>query len=390
MVSLPRNKKVLVLSSTFPRWVGDTNSPFVLDLSSRLNKSFDVSVLAPHYPGSKNFEIIGGLKVFRFRYFISRFEQLTGGILPLLKKNKLYFFIVPFFLLGQLAAAIRIVDREHPDLIHAHWVVPQGLTALILKKIFGLPYVVTSHGSDLHTLKLNFLKKIILNNADKITVVSNQLLEEIRRIDPKLVLKTEVIPMGVDTNLFNPKKASPSLKKKYHIQGSFLLFVGRLAPEKGLINLIKAMPSVINKHPQTKLLIVGGGPLETELKSVSHQLGVSRNIVFVGPIQHQDLPPYFATADIFVSPSLKEGSPVTYIEAIASGTYIAVGDIPISRELISSPDIGILLQPDSDDISQKINATISSHKYNHKINHCKEYTLDHTVKKFTSIYQETL
>lgn len=387
MVSLPKNKKILVLSSTFPRWVGDTNSPFVFDLSQGLSKNFRITVLAPHFPGSKCFETMNNLRVFRFRYFISRFEQLTGGILPLLKKNKLYFFVIPFFIIGQLCASIRLSMQEHPNLIHAHWIVPQGLTAFIIKKIFNTPYIVTSHGSDLHTLKFNFLKKVILNNADKITVVSNQLLEEIRKIDPKLVHKTEVIPMGVDTSLFNPKKANQSLRKKYDIQGKLLLFVGRLAPEKGLINLIEAMSSIVSQHPKTKLLIVGGGPLETELKLASSRLGLTNNIVFVGPVKHQDLPPYFATADVFVSPSLKEGSPVTYLEAMASGKFLAVGDIPISRELISSSSIGVVLQPNSDDISRKINTVISQHKTNRHVDIHNEYTLDYTIKKFTSIYQ---
>ncbi len=110
-----KKKKLLVVSSTFPRcqesmilehdqeqqfltWRNDTIPPFVYELSKRLTDDFDVYVLAPHYPGAKTFEIMDNMKVYRFRYFLEKYQKLAGNtaILPTLKKNKLFYFQVPF------------------------------------------------------------------------------------------------------------------------------------------------------------------------------------------------------------------------------------------------------------------------------------------------------
>jgi len=340
-------KKLLVLASTFPRWVGDANPPFVLELSRRLTNKFNITILTPHFPGSKNTETMDKLKVYRFHYFPEKYERLAGngGILSVLKANKWYYFTIPFFFFSEIIATLKLVKKLKPNIIHAHWIIPQGLAAYINFLINKTPYIVTSHGSDLHSLGLVFLKKIILNQAKKITVVSNYLKEEIKKIDPNLLSKTEVIPMGVDTQQFNPNKYDETIKKKYEITGKFLLFVGRLAPEKGVKYLIDAIPSVLKKFSDTKLLIIGDGLLEQELKNQVKKLKVESNVIFLGSIKHDDLPPYYATADIFVSPSIKEGFGLTFVEALMSGCSIigtnvgGISDILPSESLIEPKKI---------------------------------------------------
>ena len=83
-------KKLLVMTSTFPRWKNDTNPPFVYELSKRLVDDFEVTILAPSFPGAKKDEVMDKMTVHRFRYFFSKFEKLagSGGILPTLKKKK--------------------------------------------------------------------------------------------------------------------------------------------------------------------------------------------------------------------------------------------------------------------------------------------------------------
>ncbi|MEI6690277.1 MAG: glycosyltransferase [bacterium] len=353
MPSSKNKKKVLVLASTFPRWVEDTNPPFVFDLCRGLTKTMDITVLAPHYPGAKDDEIMSGLKVHRFHYFFSKWEKLAGngGILPVLKSNKFYYLLVPFFLLAEIIATIKLVNKLKPDTIHAHWIIPQGLAAYINFLVNKTPYIVTSHGGDIFGLQgklLTQLKKLILENAKSITVVSSAIKNEILKINPKLESKIEIIPMGVDTKLFNPNKYDQKLKERYGITGPFLLFVGRLVEKKGVRYLIEAMPAILKKHPKTKLLIIGSGPLENELKSLSSSLKVDSNIVFTGAIKHSDLPPYFATADIFIAPSIQtddgdtEGYGLTIAEATASECKViatnigGIGDIIRKEDLIRS------------------------------------------------------
>ncbi|MCX7697837.1 MAG: glycosyltransferase [Candidatus Goldbacteria bacterium] len=330
-----QRKKVLVLTSTFPRWKDDTLPPFVYELSKRLAEYFDITVLAPSYPGAKDFEIMDGMKVYRFHYFLRPFEKLagSGGILPVLKTKPLYYLVVPFFLLGEYLAARKIVKEIKPDIIHAHWIIPQGLIAYFIKKKYNVPYVVTSHGSDLMGIKnFNSIKNIILKNAKNITVVSNFLKEEVKKIN--LNLKADVIPMGVDSELFNPNKKDLNIKKKYKIEGIFLLYVGRLAPEKGVEKIIELMPSILSKYNNIKLILIGEGVLKDKLLKKVKELKIVNNVIFIKWINNRELPKYYATADYFICLSEREGMPISYIEALACGTPIIVNNLPVCHELV--------------------------------------------------------
>ena len=129
-------KKLLVTTSTFPRWQNDTDPPFVFELARRLTSHFEIIVLTPNYPGAKVREEMAGIQIYRFRYFLRKFEVLAGsvGILPTLKKNSLLYLLVPFFLLGELWALLKLIKKNRPDVIHAHWILPQGFIAALAKK----------------------------------------------------------------------------------------------------------------------------------------------------------------------------------------------------------------------------------------------------------------
>jgi hypothetical protein len=126
--------RVLVLSSTFPRWLNDSEPGFVFELSRRLTGKYRVTVLAPRSPGAKDEEVMAGMQVIRFPYFIRSYENLathSGGIMGRLRTNPLNYFLIPLFFLGQVWALARLLNSERFDLIHAHWIIPQGLTAVI-------------------------------------------------------------------------------------------------------------------------------------------------------------------------------------------------------------------------------------------------------------------
>lgn len=370
-------KKLLVFGSTFPRWKDDTLPPFVYELSKRLTKEFDVSVLAPSYPNSKDYEVMDKMKVYRFHYFIKKYEKLagSGGILPTLKKNPLFYFQVPFFMLGEYFALKKAVKEIHPDIIHAHWIIPQGWITSLIKKGLGVPYVVTTHGGDIFGLQgkiLTAMKRFTLKNAKAITIVSNAIKKEIlEKIDSNL--KIQVIPMGVDSQLFSPNKKDISIKKKYNITGPFLLFVGRLTEKKGVRYLIEAIPDVIKDFPKTKLMIIGTGTLENELKEQVKSLGIRKNIIFTGAIQNKLLPRYYATADIFIGPSIiaeggdTEGFGLTFVEAGMSGCSLIGSDIGgISDVIISGKNGFLTKEKDSRDILEKIMKLMKTHIKNKK------------------------
>jgi glycosyltransferase involved in cell wall biosynthesis len=347
-------KKLLVTTSTFPRWENDTDPPFVYELSRRLANSFDITVLAPNYPGALTREEMSGIQVHRFRYFFKKLEILAGseGILPTLKKNVSFNLLVPFFLLGEFLALVKLTRKIKPDIIHAHWILPQGFIAALAKKITGVPFVVTTHGGDIYGLQGRFattLKRYALHKAAHVTVVSKDIQQTIKKKFGENIL-TEVISMGVDSQLFNPDKKDDQLRRKYGITGPFLLFVGRLTEKKGVRYLIEAMPEVLKTFPESKLLIIGTGELRQELSRLVNSLGLQERVIFTGAISNNELPKYFATADIFIGPSTQakggdtEGFGLTFVEAAMSGCIVIGTDVGGIGDIIEHGKTGFLVK----------------------------------------------
>jgi len=341
--------RVLVLTSTFPRWENDTEPAFIFELSRRLTVSFDVTVLSPRTPGSKRKENMAGLRVIRFPYFFSQWEKLAmhgGGILNQLKTNPAYYLMVPFFLLGQLLAIIRLVRNEHFDLIHAHWLIPQGFIAALGMWIAGknVPLLCTSHGGDLFALKgkgLQRLKRRIMDKSAALTVVSKAMKKTV--VDMGVAPdKVEVIPMGVDLKgLFTP---DPGVQRKT----DELLFVGRLVEVKGLQILLDAMPKVLAKHPGIRLVVAGAGPLESELRASAAKLNMTDCVDFLGMVPQSKLPLLYQQATLAVFPfivtksGVQEGFGLVVVEAMGCCCPVIAGDLPAIHDTVVHEENGLI------------------------------------------------
>ena len=127
-------------TSTFPRWQGDTEPAFVFDLCLGLQqRGLQVDVLAPHANGAKHHETIAGMGIYRYRYFFTRLQSLAynGGVLANLKRNPLNYLLVPMMLLSQAVALRRLLKSTDYHVVHAHWIIPQGLVAAIVLSVTG-------------------------------------------------------------------------------------------------------------------------------------------------------------------------------------------------------------------------------------------------------------
>ena len=346
--------KILVTATTFPRWEKDTEPAFVYFLSRLLaKKGHEIINLVPHHSGAKKYEEKDGMKIYRFRYFFSKYQKLCydGGILPNMKKSHLAKLQLPFLVMAEYLAIKKILKKEKVDVIHAHWIVPQGYLAALIKRKYNIPYIVSAHAGDVFPLKSRFLRrfgKIALENCDYCTVNSRATGESVKKVSN--IKNISVIPMGVDLSNFSPKRKSEKIIKKFDIQKEFLLFVGRLAEKKGLKYLLLAMPAVIKKFPQAKLMIIGSGPSKSELEDLAKKLKITNNIIFTGKIRNDMLSKYYASADLFVGPSIitksgdTEGLGIVFLEALASGTTVIgsnVGGIP---DIIKDGKTGLLVE----------------------------------------------
>jgi glycosyltransferase involved in cell wall biosynthesis len=345
--------KVLIIATTFPRWKGDAQAPFVLDLAKELRAiGNEVIVLAPHHSGALKQESMEKIDVRRFVYFFpASLQRLSygAGMLPNFKKSLLAKLQVPFFLVAESFALLRIIRKEKPDIINAHWLVPQGLVATFIKPFTKVPIVMTAHGSDVFSFRTGYKAKLlrfIAGKADALTVNSTATQSIVKNTYWQ---EAEIIPMGVDLTKFTGKPGSRRFLKEHGINGPLLLTVGRLIELKGFRHAIEAMPLIKQSYPKAKLVIVGDGPDEEMLKKLSIISGVNENVIFTGRVTPDKMPEIFAACDIYLCPSkeVKDGGTealgVVLLEALATGKPVVAADSGGIPDIIKDNQTGLLV-----------------------------------------------
>jgi len=351
--------KVLVLSSTYPRWRGDHEPGFVHELNRRLADQFEVHVISPHAPGAAEQEILDGVTIHRFRYAPECMETLVqgGGVLSNLKKYPQKWGLVPLFFLGQIYQVIKCLRRVKPDLMHAHWIIPQGAVLAMLSIFLKVPpFILTSHGSDLFCLQgrvMSCVKRWVIGKASLVAVVSQAMVAEVVKLGA-IQDKVCVIPMGVDFS----GRFSPS-REIAREQGE-ILFVGRLVETKGVKYLIDAMVSIRNNIENAHLLVIGDGPEMPALTARVAANGLEDCVRFLGPMPQDRLPDFYRRASVFVAPFMgNEGLGLVTVEAIACGCPVVAGDIPAMADIFLDSESDMLFSPgDTDSLAEKISRAL--------------------------------
>ena len=346
-----QNPIILVLASTFPRWKNDTEPRFVYDLCQKLKNDFKIIVLAPHSIDSLAYEVMDDLRVVRYRYAPTRLETLAyeGGITAKLKDKTLNWLMLPFFFIGQWVAIIKLLRQYPVKVIHAHWLIPQGILALMARLVSkNKPSILcTSHGGDLYGLNDPISKAIkchVINKIDELTVVSSSMQGKVGELVPQATIPT-VAPMGTDlAGVFTPNESIQRIPYQ-------LLFVGRLVEKKGLQYLLQALPEIIKHNPSITLNIAGSGPEQDNLEKLTSKLELKKHVSFLGRLTHEQLVTQYQTASIAVFPFIQakdgdvEGLGLVMIEAMGCGCPVVASDIPAVHDVITDNKTGILVPP---------------------------------------------
>ena len=332
--------RLLVLASTFPANPGDGVPAFVLDLAAAEAVGFDVTVLTPQVPGAALTERIGDVDVVRFRYFPKRWEDLAdGAILDNLKARKSRWLQVLPLMVSQYFAVRRIVRERHPDAIHAHWVIPQGMAAFA--GAHGVPTLVTTHGGDIYALNNPIflaIKRRVLGWAGAVATVNKDMIAKLESWGLPAD-KLHLLPMGVSlTEVAEAGKAITS-------EPGRILVVGRLVEKKGFGVLLEALREHVTATGW-RLTIVGDGPLRDELESQAAGLDVT----FTGQLGREDVLHEMARTSVLALPSVsaasgdQEGLPVVLLEAAAMGCAIIASDLPGINEALTDGVNGVLVE----------------------------------------------
>ncbi len=351
-----RPLKILMLASSYPRSTEDSASIFLRHLVRSLSeRGLDIHVLAPADTDKETY-LEENATVHRFRYFPSAFQQLAygSGILPNLRRNPWLWIEVPFFIASMTYSLLRVTRREKPDLIHAHWILPQGLIALIAKSLFNIPVIATAHGSDAFALKgglIGWMKRLVVRKSDSWTSNSRATAAAIGQAHS--LPQAHIIPMGVHVDRFSSGRRA-NLRREVAESDFLVLFVGRLVENKGIRDLVEAfhhLPAELRSR--TVVWLVGDGASRSELEQHCERLGISGRVRFWGQISNRLLPDFYAAADLFVAPSVKaawgdaEGQGVVLLEAFAARLCVLATRLGGITEVVEDGHTGVLVEPGS-------------------------------------------
>ncbi len=344
--------RLLILTSSYPSVSDVVSQSFMTDLAESLSKkNIDVFVICPHLSGLPHREERNTITIIRFPYwFIPSGQKLcaTGGITSSLNTSLLaYMQLIPFCIC-QFLIALRTIKRERIDIIHSHWILPQGMIGALIRMITGIPHITSIHGTDIHLVHTRKVfhpfMKMIAYYSQYITANSSHTHRLFMEVISSTQTKTAIIPMGIHPEQFSGQSY---VKKKKRIT---ILFVGRLIQWKGVTYLIHAIKLVISRGWDVHLNIIGNGPEKEELQQFTHTLGIPSNVHFLGNMERKQLLSQYKNADLFVLPSIvyknqTEGLGVVLLEAMASGVPVIGSNIGGIPDIIKDDVNGLLVPP---------------------------------------------
>jgi PEP-CTERM/exosortase A-associated glycosyltransferase len=269
--------------------------------------------------------------------------------------------------IGLLAGAIgKVCDEWRPDVIHAHSPALCGLAGARVAKARGIPFVYeirafwedaavgngTGREGSIKYKLTRALEDHVIGAADAVVTICEGLRGDLiaRGVAPERIT---ISPNGVDLSLFGePVAGDPALAAELGLgDGPVIGFIGSFYDYEGLDDLIAAMPALIARQPQAKLLLVGGGPMEAALHQQAEASPAAQAIRFVGRVPHDQVERYYALTDVLAYPRKASRltdlvTPLKPLEAMAQGKLVAASSVGGHRELSTDGLTGTLFAPD--------------------------------------------
>jgi PEP-CTERM/exosortase A-associated glycosyltransferase len=286
-----------------------------------------------------------------------------------------------------LAARLLEAAREvKPDVLHAHSPALNAVAALRVGRKLGIPVVyeirafwedaAVDHGTSkewgLRYRMTRALETWALQRVDFATTICEGLRAEIAGTRGIPASKIEVIPNAVDIADFSVGgQADPQLAASLGLDGKMVLgFIGSFYAYEGLDLLLDAVPAMLAKRPELRVLLVGGGPQDQALRAQAERLGIAAQVVFTGRVPHSEVQRYYDLVDVLCYPRHKMRltdlvTPLKPLEAMAQGRLMAASDVGGHKELIEDGRTGVLFPAeDPQALASKVLALLDApHKW---------------------------
>jgi len=313
-----KKKKIVIYSAFYEPFMSGAEL-FVKEIVERLEYKYDITIITAKLRNDlKDEEDFGRYKLIRVG---------NGNVFDKLR----YIWLAP-----------KMAKKINPVLLHAVMESYAGGALWMSKKILkGVPRILTLQSGDLDKKiwhKIPWLWKTIHTSPDFITAISNFLGNRAKSLGAKNI---EVIPNGVDFG----EVADVLVNKENKSTKNIIVCLARLSWEKDHKNLIFAMPAILEKYNQTKLILIGNGPLRDGIEKQVKDMGLEDKVLLRGNLPHKSVLEELGKADVAICPSLAEGLGITFIEAQALGIPVIgtrVGGIP---DVIEDGKTGFLIEP---------------------------------------------
>lgn len=308
-------KKTLILTLEYPPQIGGI-ATYIDQFAGSLDKD-DVVVMAPPMKDDTKWDNERPFNILRKKFYFPKF------IWP--RWFRLYFTVKKF------------VKQYQVDVIHVHHALPVGYIARKMKKKFGIPYIIFSHGTDVAAVAAQKRKRKRMVDvgldADLILTNSNNLKERLLKAFPEFQDKTKVLYPCPEQMFLTPPPQSDidALTHQYALEGKkVLLTVSRLEEGKGLPHLVRLMPTILERVPSLVWFIVGDGSKRESLLEDIRKHNLQNIVRFIGEVEHKELKKYYHIADIFVllthpDNGFEEGLGLVFLEAATAGLPIVAG-----------------------------------------------------------------
>lgn len=326
--------KILMLTWEYPPRIVGGIARVVHDLSHRLVKDgHEVTVVTykdANIPNLADYEDDKGVQVYRTENYMITPNNFTDWIMQL---N-----------FNLIAKATEIINKKGKfDVIHAHdWLVTYA--AKTLKQSYKIPLVATIHATEagrnsgIHDevqRYINDTEWLLTYEATDVIVNSNYMKNELQRLFGLPYDKINVIPNGVNLNLYSGVERDYNFRRMYAMDNEkIILYLGRLVYEKGVQNLISAMPKILDKYNDAKLVVAGKGGMIDELRNQVNCMGIQNKVYFTGYLDSESVKKMYKCADVAVFPSTYEPFGIVALESMLSGTPTVVSDVGGLNEIV--------------------------------------------------------
>jgi glycosyltransferase involved in cell wall biosynthesis len=400
-----------MLASSYPKWSGEATAPFIEEIAAGLvRRGHEVHVVIPQHPELRRQPVERGVHLHPFHYAPHPALSVWGYASALKADVGLKGAALVAAPLA-LSASLWALLRQHGpfDLIHGHWVLPNGLPALIAARLRQLPLVISMHGSDVYLAEkaapLSAIVRMIFAGAGGITACSGDLHRRALRLGANPAI-AQVVPYGVDTSAFCPDPAAPARVR--HDLGllpdtPLIVSVSRLVYKKGLTYLLDAFPHILRQHPHAVLVLGGYGDLREVLEQQAQRLGIAAQVRFPGQLSREQTAAMIAAADVHVVPSIRDqagnvdGLPNVLLEGMSSGRAIVASAIAGIPDVISHATHGLLVpEQDALALAEAINQLLSDPALAQRLGQAarqrieSELTWDATAATFERIYEQAI